>query len=160
MEENNQIQSNEVQNESSQKNSFSFFSTNWKYNRVKDQEAPVLYSRLAIYLFTCLCSVIFGGILMAINLKIVNKKEGILEVLLYSIIYTVLMFLLLSQIPRNTLLTLLLSMLGSFALYNYFWKKYIGVDTKYRTKPIWTPLIIAIIIFSLLILVSVIGQRY
>jgi hypothetical protein len=130
------------------KDPFSFFSTNWKFNIVEDQNVEALYSRKAIYFFTCVFSVIFGGILMSINLKKVNRKDCIWVVLSYTIIYSALMFSVLTQFERNTILTLLASMFGSFAFNNFFWKKYIGVETKYRTKPIWIPLIIGVIIIS------------
>jgi hypothetical protein len=155
MEDTNQIQNAKVQIESSTKKSFSFFNTKWKINIVNDHDAPLLFSRLTIYIFSCLFSVIFGGILMAINLKRIGKKDKIWVVLLYSFAYTLLMYLVLSQFQRNTMLTIIGSMIGSFALYNYFWEKYIGSDTKYRPNRIWIPLIIAIVIFSLLIFVTI-----
>jgi len=130
---------------------FKFFNTkDWKYNIVSDKDAPELYSRRVIYFFSCLFTVITGGILLSINLKRVNRKDVIWLVLGYSIAYTAISISILSQFERNTVLTLLVSMLGSFALYNYFWKKYIGAETKYQTKPIWIPLGICIGIFSLL----------
>ncbi len=130
---------------------FKFFNTNWKFNIVSDENAPKLYSRRVIYIFSCLFTVVTGGILLSINLKKVNRKDIIWKVLGYSIAYTAISISILNQFERNTILTLLVSMLGSFALYNYFWKKYIGAETKYQTKPIWIPLIICVGIFSLLI---------
>jgi hypothetical protein len=132
------------------KGPFRFFSTDWKFNIVEDLNVQALYSRKAIYFFTCVFSVIFGGILMSINLKKVNRKDGIWVVLSYSIIYSVVILSVLSQFERSTIFTLLASMLGSFAFYNFFWKKYIGIETKYRPKPIWIPLIIGVTIFSLI----------
>ena len=132
-----------------------FFSTDWKFNVVNDQNAPALYSRKAIYFFTSFFSVVFGGILMSINLKKVNRKDAIWIVLVYSVAYVVAQVLILSQFKMNGTLTLVVSMIGSFALYNFFWKKYIGIETKYRTKQIWIPLIIGVGIFSLLLLAAV-----
>ncbi len=129
---------------------FKFFNTDWKFNVVSDGNAPKLYSRRVIYIFSILFTVLTGGILLSINLKRVNRKDVIWIVLVYSIAYTVISVSILNQFERNTLLTLFVSMLGSFALYNYFWKKYIGAETKYQTKPIWIPLIICACIFSLL----------
>ncbi len=129
---------------------FKFFGTNWKFNIVSDENAPKLYSRRVIYIFSILFTVVTGGILLSINLKRVNRKDVIWIVLGYSIAYTAISVSILSQFERNTILTLLVSMLGSFALYNYFWKKYIGAETKYQTNPIWIPLVICIGIFGLL----------
>ncbi len=97
---------------------------------------------------------------MSINLKRVNRKDVIWIVLGYSIVYTAISVSILNQFERNTILTLLVSMLGSFALYNYFWKKYIGAETKYQTKPIWIPLIICVAIFSLLLWAIIVTNAY
>ena len=44
---------------------FSFFDIkDWKHNIVTDTDAPVLYSRRVIYLFSCFFSVFTGGILL------------------------------------------------------------------------------------------------
>lgn len=140
---------------------FKFFNVkDWKYNIVTDNNAPELYSRRVIYILSCLFTVITGGILLSINLKKVNRKDVIWIVLGYSITYTAISIYILNQFERNTVLTLLVSMLGSFALYNYFWKKYIGAETKYQTKPIWIPLIICVIITSLLLWAIIVTKAY
>ncbi len=136
------------------------FNTKWKLNIVDDVDAPRLYSRLVINIFSVLFSVLFGGILLAINLKIVNNKKGILPVLIYSILYTGLMIFILNMIPgRSTPLTLALNLLGAIVLYNFFWSKYIGKEFKYRTKPFWIPLIIAVIIFGFIIWSMIVGNQ-
>jgi hypothetical protein len=152
MEEITKTQSVNINEPIATKDPFSFFSTNWKYNIVEDVNAPLLYSRQVIYTFSCLFSVIFGGILLSVNLKRVNRMDGIREVLAYSVAYTTTMFVILSQFQRNTLLVLLISMAGSFALYNYFWKKYIGLETKYRTRPFFIPLMIGLVIMAIIFL--------
>lgn len=139
---------------------FKFFSTNWKFNIVSDENAPKLYSRRVIYFFTIFFTVITGGILLSINLKRVHRKDVIWKVLGYSIVYVAISGYILNQFERNTILTLLVSMLGSFALYNYFWKKYIGAETKYQTQPIWIPLIICVGISSLLLWAIIVTQAY
>jgi hypothetical protein len=131
---------------------FKFFNIkDWKYNIVTDKDAPILYSRQAIYFFSCFFSVITGGILLSINLKKVDRKDVIWIVLVYSIAYTVISVFILNQFKSNSVLNILVCMLGSFALFNFFWKKYIGAETKYQTKPIWIPLVICIAILSLII---------
>ena len=60
---------------------FKFFNTkNWKYNIVTDEDAPILYSRKAIYFFSCFFSVITGGILLSINLKKINRKDVVWKI--------------------------------------------------------------------------------
>jgi hypothetical protein len=140
---------------------FRFFDVkDWKYNIVNDKDAPELYSRRTIYFFSCLFTVFTGGILLSLNLKRINRKDVIWIVMCYSIVYTAISIYILSQFERNTVVTLLVSMLGSFALYNYFWKKYLGAETKYQTKPIWIPLIICVAICSLLIWAIIVTKAY
>lgn len=114
---------------------WSWISVKWKLNIVDDLDSLQLYSRLVINFFSIFFSVLFGGILLAINLKTINNKKAILPVLIYSIVYTGLMIIGLNVIGGNTSLTALLNILGAIVLYNFFWGKYIGKDFKYRTKP-------------------------
>ena len=138
-----------------EKNPFNFFSTDWKYNVVDNENAPVLYSRKAIYFFTVFCSVFFGGTLMFLNLRKLKNKQGQIFVAAYSILYGVITLSILGQFERSTILTLIVSMIGSFPLYNYFWAKYIGTNTEYKAKAIWIALIIALVILALFVIVVV-----
>jgi hypothetical protein len=136
----------------------SFF-VKWKINIVDDVNAPRLYSRQVINIFSILFSVLFGGILLAINLKTVNNKKAILPVLAFSVLYTVLTVFLLNLIPGSTTpLTVAFNLLGAIVLYNFFWGKYIGKEFQYRTKPFWIPLIIGVAIFGLFLWAAIAGN--
>jgi len=127
----------------------SFF-VKWKINIVDDVNAPQLYSRQVINIFSVLFSVLFGGILLAINLKTVNNKKAIFPVLAFSVLYTGLTVFILNLIPGSTTpLTVAFNLLGAIVLYNFFWGKYIGKEFQYRTKPFWIPLVIGVAIFGL-----------
>lgn len=139
---------------------FKFFDRNWKYNIVIDEDAPILYSRKTIYFFSCFFSVVTGGILLSINLKKANRKDVIWIVLGYSIAYTAITTFILNQFKSNSVLNILVAMLGSFTLFNFFWKKYIGAETKYQTKPIWIPLVICISIIGLLAWIIIATDSY
>jgi len=134
----------------------------WKKNVVTDENAPAYYSERAIYGFSIFFSVIFGAVLLAINCQHTDEKKGVWEVIAFGVVYVGLQLWLLSMIPRSTNLsltnlTLVFSIGGGFIMSRFFWKKYIGKDTKYRAKPIWKPLIIGLIIFTLLFLVAIYG---
>lgn len=131
---------------------------NWEKNLTTDPNAPVFYSERVIYTFSTFLSVIFGSVLLAINCRSTEEKKGAWQVLLFGVCFTSLQILLLSQIPRNTMLTFIFSTIGALIMNNLFWKKYIGKDTKYRTKPIWKPLIVAIIIYVPLFLFLIFGN--
>jgi hypothetical protein len=49
------------------------------------------------------------------------------------------------------------SFAGAFVLNKYFWTKYIGEETKYRAKAIWTPLIIGLVIGGILIYLTIVA---
>lgn len=126
------------------------FLVKWKINIVDDINAPQLYSRQVINIFSILFSVLFGGILLAINLKTVNHKKAIFPVLVFSVLYTGLVVFILNLIPGSpTTLTVVFNLLGAIVLYNFFWGKYIGKEFQYRTKPFWIPLVIGVAIFGL-----------
>jgi hypothetical protein len=139
--------------------SWGLFYPDWKRNIITEIDAPELYSRQVINTFSILFSVLFGGILLSLNLKSTGNKKAILPVMAYSVIYTSLMMIGLSLVEkRSTVFAMSLNMLGSIALYDFFWRKYIGKDLKYRTKAFWIPLIIGIAITAFFIAVAILGQ--
>ena len=136
------------------------FNFKLRQNIVNDINAPQLYSRQVINIFSILFSVLFGGILFAINLRTINNRKAILPVLLYSVMYSGLMIYVLNLIPGSKSgLTLILNMIGAIVLYNFFWGKYIGKDFQYRTKPFWIPLIIGILITTFFIWILIVGDQ-
>jgi len=112
-----------------------------------DENSPILYSDKVISTFSILFSVIFGGILFAINLKEVDKKKGIVPVIVFSIIYTALSIYILNLIKSGTGGTLIAGAIGALILNKLFWKIYIGKGIVYHRKSFVKPLIIALIIF-------------
>lgn len=132
-------------------------STKWDKNVVVDLNEIELYSQKSIYGFTIFFGVFFGSILLCNNLKKVGKNNYIFLVIIFSIIFTTLQLWALSYIPRNTGLTMFTSAAGAFVLNKYFWKKYIGEETKYRAKAIWTPLIVGLILGGILIYLTIVA---
>jgi hypothetical protein len=120
---------------------------NKKVKAVPDENSPTLYSDRVIYTFSALFSVIFGGVLFAINLKTVNKKEGIVPVTIFSIFYAALSIYILNIVNLGTMGAILSGAIGAMIINNFFWKKYIGKDVLYHKKSFVKPLIIALIIF-------------
>jgi hypothetical protein len=150
-------------NSSRSKESWNWFLPKWKQNIVNDSHAPQLYSRQVLNIFSILFSVLFGGVLLSINLKTVNNQKKILPVLIFCLSYTILTSLIIGLMWSNfemkiSIFMVLLNAIGATFLYNHFWAKYIGTDFKYRAKPIWLPLIIGIVLASLLIWALLSGQ--
>jgi hypothetical protein len=107
------------------------------------------YSKSAIRGFSIFVSPIFGAILLAINLK-QNKKQGAI-VVTFGITYAAIALFILMAIPQNSGLTLLLNAGGGFILTNFFWTKFIGNGTPFKSRSISTPLVIAVFIIILFI---------
>ena len=115
----------------------------WTKNIVTDPNAPQYYSLRAIWGFSVFFTVIFGAVLLAANL---TDKKAKWTVIGFGILYTTLAIVILNMVPlTNTGLTFGINAIGALILTQVFWKKHLG-ETKFRTKPIWKPLIISIII--------------
>lgn len=112
-----------------------------------DENSPTLYSTKVIWVFSILFSVVFGGILFAMNLKAVNNKKGIFPVIIFSVLYTTLTIYVLSLINIGTIGTLLCGIIGALIINNIFWNKYIGKGILFHKRSYKKPLIIALCIF-------------
>ena len=128
---------------------------NKNVNAVPDENSPTLYSDRVIYTFSILFSVIFGGVLFAINLKAVNKKEGIVPVTIFSILYTAVSIYILNLVNFGATGAAIFGGIGALIINSVFWKKYIGKDVLYHKKSYVKPLIIALIIFTPLIILII-----
>ena len=118
-------------------------------NIVTDPNAPILYSKIAVSSFSIFFTVLFGAILLALNIE--NKINKI-KVIGFGVLFTTLAILIGNLIPVSTPYVYAINAAGGFFLSIEFWNKYIGRETKYRTKPIWIPLVISIIITVLLLI--------
>jgi hypothetical protein len=131
-----------------------FASDSWKKSVVTDPNAPLLYSKGAIRAFSLVFSTIFGAVLLSSNIDN-NKKKWI--VIGFGILYTALTIVIVNLIPSNTIYVLLLNTAGGLGLTSTFWDKFVGQDTKYRSKPIWKPLIISIVVTIPFVLAIIYG---
>jgi hypothetical protein len=139
---------NELKNRGIETNNYAQMTESIKNNEPKlDENSPTLYSEKVIYVFSILFSVLFGGILFALNLKAVNNKRGIYPVIIFSVLYTGFSIYILNLIKAGTSGTLIFGIIGSLVINNYFWPKYIGKGILYHKKSYKKPLIIALIIF-------------
>lgn len=129
----------------------------WSKNVIEDIDAPEYYSQTAIYIFSIFFSVLFGSVMMAINLK--NSQKQWVWPILFGLVFTA-GFIFLGQFLPNssTGLSLIVNAIGVTIMYQIFWNKHIGKDTKYRAKPIWIPLVIGIILMVPLIYFAIQGQ--
>lgn len=121
-----------------------------------------LYSKRAIIWFTLFLTTIFGGILLAINLRNAGYKRGALSVILFSIGYYFMASITIARLipvllpqfnPKAAAdmsiaaaLSLSLNFIGALILTQYFYKQYLP-DDDYYPRSITTPLLVAVGIF-------------
>ncbi|WP_183561092.1 hypothetical protein [Mucilaginibacter sp. SP1R1] len=133
-----------------------------------------IYSKRAILWFSILFDVIFGGVLLIINLRNAGYKKAAIQVLFFSIFYYILTVFVISvsgiRVDAATLkkastgvqlnateiktllslagLTLILKIAGGLVLTQYFFKRYFP-DDDYYPKPIWRAVMISLLISML-----------
>ena len=120
--------------------------TEVKTTENKQNELPQLYSKRIILIFSGLFSVIFGAALLLSNLKKIEEKKGIYQVLLFVFIYVCGLVYTLSTIKAGTNFSLPLNLLGGLILNEYFWNRYIGKETEFEKKSWVKPTLISLAI--------------
>ena len=120
--------------------------TEVKTTKNKQKELPQLYSKRIILIFSGLFSVIFGAALLLSNLKKIEEKKGIYQVLLFVFIYVCGLVYTLSTIKAGTNFSLPLNLLGGLILNEYFWNRYIGKETEFEKKSWVKPTLISLAI--------------
>jgi hypothetical protein len=140
--------------------SIGLFNKEYQNNLVKDPAAPSLYSRRALYIFTVLLGAMFGAIMLAINAGKVKNRDGILWTLLFGVCFTAIQLIIIDKTASGTSLGIVFGIAAAYCFDYFFWGKFIGNETFYRAKPIWVPLIIAIILVSLLVWATIYSGQH
>ena len=127
------------------------FTNNFKKNIIEDPDAPAFYSRRVVYVFAFLFSTLFGSILLAMNIYKTDKPARMLWVLLFGVAYTAFEIIVGENMHSGSSPGILFSLVGAVILESFFWNQFIGNATFYRTRPIWVPLIIGVVLFAFII---------
>ena len=126
--------------------SFGLFSRNDKNLQVEDPDAPSFYSKRAVFGFSILFSVLFGSILLAINLSKTQNRNKAVWVVLFGLGYIIVAALIAQSFNSNSSFSILVIFIGAYLLEALFWNRYIGNSTLYKPRKVWIPLIIGIAI--------------
>ncbi len=121
------------------------FNRNDKDFQVEDPEAPSFYSKGVIFGFSILFSVLFGAVMLAINISKTQYRQKAVWVVLFGLVYVIASVLLAQNLGST--FSFLLIIFGAYLLQALFWNRYIGNSTLYRAKPIKIPLIIGLCIY-------------
>jgi fatty acid desaturase len=120
--------------------------TEEEYYDDNDPNAVEIYSKSAIWGFTIFFSTLFGGVLLALNLRAAGYKRAALSVVLFALSYFALSFIIGSYLAATTqYIGLILNIIGGAILTGYFFNKYFP-DDDYYPKSIWPPLAVSILI--------------
>lgn len=122
----------------------------------KEPNAPHLYSKSLILIFSLLFSPIFAAVLLMSNLKTVGKNKERSIVLLFAISYLIATAAILQIFGLPTNLTFIANVIGAAILNEFFWNKYIGRETEYVKKSWIKPALIsvAVALFFLLLIMG------
>lgn len=122
-----------------------------------DPNAPELYSKIVITVFSTIFSTIFGAILLMYNMKQTNNQKGRIQVLIFGILWTIASILVLNYIGLKANFSIIFNLVGAGILTEYFWNKFIGKEFEYRKRSWIKPAIISVIIVIPFILAIIFG---
>lgn len=115
-------------------------------NNIEEKPLPELYSPVAILGFSLFFSLIFGAVLMYLNLKKLGKSAQAINVLLISIGIMALMYFASIKYQLSQVVVLLINLGGGLLLIEYFWKKHVGTHIKFKKKPIVKAILVSVVI--------------
>lgn len=113
-------------------------------SKVTGTELPEYYSPAAILGFSIFFSVIFGGVLMFTNLRKAGKKTEATAVIVVSLCIMLVSAYLVHVYQMNQWVALLANVSGAIILIEYFWKKHLGYQTKFKRKPLTNAILISL----------------
>lgn len=117
-----------------------------------ENNLPKIYSKNAILGFSIFMSVIFGGVLLFLNLIAIKKKKEAYFVLGTSILLAVLSILMINVLETpNSSLAYIFGLIGVGILSFYFVPKYFPNEDQYPKKSLWKPIITALIIMIIIV---------
>jgi hypothetical protein len=140
-------------------------------NKYSEDDYVDIYSKRAIFWFCIFFDVVFGGVLLIINLINAGYKKAATQVLFFSVFYYIITIYIISisgiKVDAATLkkassgvqlspaeikpllslagLTIVLKIAGGLILTRYFFKKYFP-DDDYYPKPIWRAVMVSLLI--------------
>ena len=122
---------------------------------------PVLYSERAVYVFSVLMGLLFGSILMALNIDRMGNKKGVWQVIVYGVLYTALQYVITTTVMHNNnlSLTIAINVGGAFLMKKLFWEKYIGKNTAYTPRSIVVPTIITVVFVVIAVALIVVALK-
>jgi hypothetical protein len=121
---------------------------------------PKFYTKSVIIAFSILLSTFFGALLFSYNLIEAGKKKGILNVILFTVLWNFVLGKMLGNIIHNTLIVFgITNLAGGIILAFLFWKIYLKEKVDFDRKKVWGPLILLIVIYGAFISFLLLNQH-
>lgn len=121
---------------------------------------PQIYSRRLVRGCSIFFSSIFGGVLMYINLKAIDKRKEANYILLVSIIYTIVAsYFVNGVIKTGTSGGYFVNIAGALILSEYLHKKYFPFEEQYEKKKAWKPVTIGVLIVGVVVASLIYSNR-
>ncbi len=115
-----------------------------KHEESELEEQPLWYSQAAILGLGVLISPFFGAILLAMNFYRSESKKLVIPVIFYGmLIHTMnLFFFFTGKVSGITII--IVNVVGTILLVEFFWKKYLGTDNQYNRRSIWPAILVLV----------------
>ena len=121
-------------------------------------DRPLFHGKVAIFVFTTLLSAFFGSLLYSQNLKEIGRRKDIPPTIIFGLIWNFLSSKLLTELSvTNTMIRLFIpNLLAGLLLITVFWNYHFKGVEDYKTRTIWIPLIIFILVYGLFIILNIV----
>jgi hypothetical protein len=121
------------------------------------EQQPELYSKKAIEVFSVLVAPIFGSVMFAMNLKRLNRSEGIIPVISFGVLYFAFVIYFGENVSDKVPVHIWNGG-GTLVFHYYFWKKYIGDEVKFRKRKTWKPIILTTFIIVFFVWIALLNK--
>jgi hypothetical protein len=122
-------------------------------DEIADPQAPILYSRAAVWGFSIVMTPMFGSVLFSMNLVRVGRMRHIFPTVLFGFLWFFAGTLLVLRFGQASFIPFW-DGLGGAGFQYYFWPRLIGKDRKYLARSIWGPLLVSVLIGGLAFMYS------
>ena len=114
-------------------------------NQIKEAR---LFSKLAIILFSIFGSTLFGAVLLSDNLRQLNLGKKSIGPIVFALIYNLMVSRIIQQF-EIPIAIFPLNFIGGIVLAFVFWKELIGEEEQFKDRPVWGPLVVVVVLYSI-----------
>jgi len=123
-----------------------------KEDKLDFEIRPAIYSKSAVLWFSFLMTPVYGGVLLMMSLKTIDKRKEAATAFISSLLMTLTIYALSFYYENFTrAITFFLNLLCAFILTDVFYKKHIPDAAEYPKRSVLWPVIIAVAIMVILV---------